>query len=177
MSRHKCLSVFCSWVTPSGVFQAYITYAQNGYLAHLAWASAWMCKYTPTACATADKYWNAAASSTLQYSLGYDWDATLPGAAVLMLSMNRNVNSARNYLEGTVLAKWEVRELQFSICHVSVNICFITSLSRDTASSVARHLQILRCCSNSCVRSRDWRCGVLYDQNYLCRVGKLLLAL
>jgi hypothetical protein len=43
----------CSWVTPPGVFQAYVTYATNGYLAHLSWASAWMCKHDTTYCAKA----------------------------------------------------------------------------------------------------------------------------
>jgi hypothetical protein len=47
--------VFCSWVTPPGVFQAYVTYATNGYLAHVSWASAWMCKYDSSYCTKAGK--------------------------------------------------------------------------------------------------------------------------
>lgn len=55
------LSMFlcdCSWVTPPGVFQAYVTYASNGYLAHLAWAAAWMCKYDASYCAKAGECTN-----------------------------------------------------------------------------------------------------------------------
>jgi hypothetical protein len=56
------------------VFQAYASYWPEGYIAHLAWAAAWMCKYDDSMCPTADKWFNnALAVNNLRYGLGYDW--------------------------------------------------------------------------------------------------------
>lgn len=63
-----------SWKVPPGVFQAYSSYWPEGYIAHLAWAAAWMCKYDASMCPTADKWFNnAMAVNNLRYGLGYDW--------------------------------------------------------------------------------------------------------
>lgn len=97
-----------SWVMPPTAFQAYSTWAPQGYLAHLAVASAWMCKYSATYCPVAEQYFSAAMQAGLQYSLGYDWDSTLPQAAVLLLSMNMQTSVVTNFLETLLLAKWEV---------------------------------------------------------------------
>jgi hypothetical protein len=57
----------------------------------------------------AEKYFSDAVTGGFQYSLGNDWDSVLPGAAVLMTSMGLQANAAKNYLENSLLAKWEVR--------------------------------------------------------------------
>lgn len=48
------------------------------------------------------------ASQVLQLAVMRCRDSTLPGAAVLMLNLKRNEATAKDYLEGTVLKKWEV---------------------------------------------------------------------
>ncbi|WIA29389.1 hypothetical protein OEZ86_011893 [Tetradesmus obliquus] len=98
-----------TWKVPPGVFQAYASYWPEGYIAHLAWASAWMCKYDADMCPTANKWFNnALAVNNLRYGLGYDWDSTLPGAAALMISMSQpSASAAKQYLEDYVLTKWE----------------------------------------------------------------------
>lgn len=101
----------CSWKTPGGVFQAYGSYWPEGYIAHLAWAATWMCRYDASACPTAVQWFNTAMSTNnLRYGLGYDWDSTFPGVAALVISMGLQplVDPARQYLEGYILPKWMV---------------------------------------------------------------------
>jgi hypothetical protein len=52
---------------------AYKTYSWEGWKAHVAWAAAFMCKYSPSYCPAAEQWWNTARSSTLGTSFGYDW--------------------------------------------------------------------------------------------------------
>jgi hypothetical protein len=59
-------------VSNSALFQAYVSYYDNGYLGHMAWAGAWLCKYSSSSCPEAQKALNAALSSSLYYNLGYD---------------------------------------------------------------------------------------------------------
>jgi hypothetical protein len=95
------------------VFQAYGSYWPEGYIAHLAWASAWMCKYSSSFCPTAVEWFNTALNTNnLRYGLGYDWDSTFPGVAALMVSMQQPsvAAAAKSYLEGYILPKWEVRQ-------------------------------------------------------------------
>jgi hypothetical protein len=62
-----------SWKVPAGVFQAYASYWPEGYIAHLAWAAAWMCRYDVAFCRTADRWLNTALGvNNLRYGLGYD---------------------------------------------------------------------------------------------------------
>jgi hypothetical protein len=95
------------------VFQAYGSYWPEGYIAHLSWASAWMCRYDSSACPTAVQWFNTALNTnSLRYGLGYDWDSTFPGVAALVISMGLSplVDPARQYLEGYILQKWAVSE-------------------------------------------------------------------
>lgn len=62
----------CSWVSSSALFQAYVSYYDNGYLGHTAWAAAWLCKYSNAACPEAQRALTAALSSNLASNLGYD---------------------------------------------------------------------------------------------------------
>lgn len=82
----------------------------EGYIAHLAWAAAWMCKYDSSYCSTAEKWFNNALGvNNLRYGLGYDWDSTLPGTAALVISLGLpSASAAKQYLEDYVLTKWEV---------------------------------------------------------------------
>lgn len=55
------------------MFQAYGSYWPEGYIAHLAWASTWMCKYDSAACPSAVQWFNSAMNTnSLRYGLGYD---------------------------------------------------------------------------------------------------------
>lgn len=45
-----------SFKVPSGVFQAYGSYWPEGYIAHLAFASAFMCKYSASYCSDASSW-------------------------------------------------------------------------------------------------------------------------
>lgn len=113
-----------SWKTPGGVFQAYGSYWPEGYIAHLAWAATWMCKYDSSMCSTAVQWWNTASSTNnLRYGLGYDWDSTFPGVAALVISMGLQplVDPARQYLEGYILAKWAVSLLECFFCCPKAN--------------------------------------------------------
>lgn len=98
-----------NWKTPSGVFQAYGSYWPEGYIAHLAWAAGWMCRYSSQYCASFTQWYNTASSTNnLRYGLGYDWDSTMPGVAALAIAINADVASqAKDYLEGYILPKWE----------------------------------------------------------------------
>lgn len=110
-----CVCVVCSWKTPGGVFQAYGSYWPEGYIAHLAWAATWMCRYDSSACSSAVQWFNTAMNTnSLRYGLGYDWDSTFPGVAALVISMNLTplVDQARQYLEGYILTKWAVRDTE-----------------------------------------------------------------
>lgn len=105
--------VLCSWKTPGGVFQAYGSYWPEGYIAHLAWAATWMCRYDSSACSSAVQWFNTVMNTnSLRYGLGYDWDSTFPGVAALVISMNLTplVDQARQYLEGYILTKWAVSD-------------------------------------------------------------------
>lgn len=106
------LSLF-RWSVPPGVFQAYKSYWPDGYMAHLAWAAAWMCKYDSSMCPTAESWFSKSlGNNNLRYGLGYDWDSTLPGVAALVIGMNLGVSAAaKDYLEGYILQKWEVSPL------------------------------------------------------------------
>jgi hypothetical protein len=71
-----------------------------------------MCKYSSSSCPDAVSWWNNAMNvNNLRYGLGYDWDSTLPGAAAVFISMSTPgvADAAKQYLEGYVLQKWEVR--------------------------------------------------------------------
>jgi hypothetical protein len=59
-------------VSSSALFQAYVSYYDNGYMGHLAWAAAWMCKYSSSTCPEAQRALNAALASNLYFNLGYD---------------------------------------------------------------------------------------------------------
>jgi hypothetical protein len=59
-------------VSSSALFQAYVSYYDNGYMGHLAWAAAWMCKYSSSTCPEAQRALSAAMSSSLYNNLGYD---------------------------------------------------------------------------------------------------------
>lgn len=102
----------CSWKTPEGVFQAYPSYWPDGYTAQLAWAAGWMCKYEGDHyCDEATSAWKTAiAINNMKYGLGYDWDSVMPGVAALMVAIDLEEVApvAKMYLEGYVLAKWEV---------------------------------------------------------------------
>jgi hypothetical protein len=94
------------------VFQAYSTYWPDGYTAQYAWAAAWMCKYDSSACPEAITTFNAAMKiNNMKYGLGYDWDSVMPGVAAVLVTLKLDGVSevAGTYLEGYVLAKWEVR--------------------------------------------------------------------
>ncbi|KAF8065624.1 celF [Scenedesmus sp. PABB004] len=97
-----------NYVIP-GIRMAYSTYASNGWLAHVAWAAALMCRHSPAYCPTAETWWGTASASSLQYSFGFDWDSALPGAAAVLAAVpGLGVSSAaRTWLEGFVLAKWQ----------------------------------------------------------------------
>jgi hypothetical protein len=88
----------------------YRTYAANGWQAHVAFAAALMCRHSPAYCPAAGTWFNTARAS-LGTSFGYDWDSTLPGAAAVLAAMPTLPVSAaaRDWLETTVLGKWEVR--------------------------------------------------------------------
>jgi hypothetical protein len=47
----------------------------------------------------------------LRYSLGYDWDSVLPGAAAVLASLNLQpvALTAKSYVEGFILATWQVK--------------------------------------------------------------------
>ncbi|KAF8073058.1 celI [Scenedesmus sp. PABB004] len=98
-----------TWKVPPGVFQAYASYWPDGYIAHLAWAAGWMCKYDASACPSASKWFDTAMGvNNLRYGLGYDWDSVMPGAAALAVSLGLpQAAAAKTYLEGYILAKWE----------------------------------------------------------------------
>lgn len=102
-----------TWKTPPKVFQAYSTYWPTGYLGHYVWATAWMCKVDRAYCddAAAD-FKKAMHVDNIKYALGYDWDAVMPGAAVLMLSngVEPAATQAKEYLDGYLLAKWQDKE-------------------------------------------------------------------
>jgi len=49
---------------------AYKTYAWNGYLAHIAWAAALMCKYQASYCPQAEQWFNTAYAA-LSASFGW----------------------------------------------------------------------------------------------------------
>lgn len=53
-----------------GAFQAYSTYAANGYLAHLAWAAGWLCRFSAAYCGAARTWFDTAMATGLRYSLG-----------------------------------------------------------------------------------------------------------
>jgi hypothetical protein len=49
--------------------------------------------------------------NNMKYGLGYDWDSVMPGVAAVLVTLKLDGVSevAQTYLEGYVLAKWEVR--------------------------------------------------------------------
>jgi hypothetical protein len=101
-----------SWKTPQGVFQAYSSYWPDGYTAQYAYAAAWMCKYDPSACPEAIATFNGAMKiNNMKYGLGYDYDSVMPGVAAMLVTLKLEpvAEVAKTYLEGYVLAKWEVR--------------------------------------------------------------------
>lgn len=53
----------------------------------------------------------------MKYGLGYDWDSVMPGVAAVLVTLKLDGVSevAQTYLEGYVLAKWEVRLHYFTI--------------------------------------------------------------
>jgi hypothetical protein len=51
----------CSFATSGNLF--YKTYAWNGWQAHVSWAAAHMCRYSPTYCPAAEQWWNTARAS------------------------------------------------------------------------------------------------------------------
>lgn len=48
--------------------------------------------------------------NNMKYGLGYDWDSVMPGVAAVLVPLKLEGVSdvAATYLEGYVLAKWEV---------------------------------------------------------------------
>lgn len=56
-----CFVTACSYATSGNLF--YKTYAWNGWQAHVAWAAAHMCRYSPTYCPAAEQWWNTAKAS------------------------------------------------------------------------------------------------------------------
>lgn len=93
------------------MFQAYSTFWPDGYTAQYAWAAAWMCKYDSASCPEAIATFNAAMKiNNMKYGLGYDWDSVMPGVAAVLVTMKLEpvAEVAKTYLEGYVLAKWEV---------------------------------------------------------------------
>lgn len=67
------LLLYCSCSYAASGWMAYKTYSWEGWKAHLAWAAAFMCKYSLTYCPAAEQWWNTARTSTLGTSFGYDW--------------------------------------------------------------------------------------------------------
>ncbi len=101
-----------SWKTPEGVFQAYTSFWADGYTAQLAWAAGWLCRFDSSYCGeAADRFTSAIRINNMKYGLGYDYDAVIPGVAALAVAINLQPVApvAKMYLEGYVLAKWEVR--------------------------------------------------------------------
>lgn len=99
----------CLYSYDLGGWMAYRTYSWEGWKAHVAWAAAWMCKYSSTYCSAAESAWNVARASSSGTSFGYDWDSVLPGAAAVLATVNTGVSAAaRDWLENFVMAKWQV---------------------------------------------------------------------
>jgi hypothetical protein len=55
--------------------------------------------------------------NNMKYGLGYDWDSVMPGVAAVLVTLKLDGVSevAQTYLEGYVLAKWEVRAVFFLV--------------------------------------------------------------
>ncbi|WIA30941.1 hypothetical protein OEZ86_000991 [Tetradesmus obliquus] len=131
-----------NWVSSSALFQAYVSYYDNGYLGHTAWAAAWLCKYSSAACPEAQRALTAALSSNLASNLGYDWDNVLPGAAALMLSMGLETSAAKQYLDGSILSKWKNTNNKcptipyYSVCYTPKGLAYYSDWGtlRSTAA-------------------------------------------
>lgn len=70
-----------------------------------------MCKYDSASCPEAIATFNGAMQiNNMKYGLGYDWDSVMPGVAAVLVTMKLEpvAEVAKTYLEGYVLAKWEV---------------------------------------------------------------------
>jgi hypothetical protein len=63
--------LLCSYAATG--WMAYRTYSSEGWKAHVAWAAAFMCKYSSAYCAAAEQWWNTARTSSMGTSFGYDW--------------------------------------------------------------------------------------------------------
>jgi hypothetical protein len=74
--------LLCSYASTG--WMAYRTYSSEGWKAHVAWAAAFMCKYSAAYCPAAEQWWNTARTSTMGTSFGYDWCACI--TALRMLS-------------------------------------------------------------------------------------------
>ncbi|WIA11041.1 hypothetical protein OEZ85_011194 [Tetradesmus obliquus] len=131
-----------NWVSSSALFQAYVSYYDNGYLGHTAWAAAWLCKYSSAACPEAQRALTAALSSNLASNLGYDWDNVLPGATALMLSMGLETSAAKQYLDGSILSKWKNTNNKcptipyYSVCYTPKGLAYYSDWGtlRSTAA-------------------------------------------
>lgn len=153
-----------NWKTPPGVFQAYSSYWPDGYTAQYAWAAGWMCKFDGAYCREAvERFQDAMKVNNMKYGLGYDYDAVMPGAAALLVSIKLDPVApvAKNYLEGYVLAKWEdtsskcPKESYANVCYTpkglayysdwgtlrnTGNMMFIATLMGKYGSDAQRHI-------------------------------------
>jgi hypothetical protein len=140
------------------VFQAYSSYWPDGYTAQYAYAAAWMCKYDPSACPEAIATFNGAMKiNNMKYGLGYDYDSVMPGVAAVLVTLKLEpvAEVAKTYLEGYVLAKWEVRGVKFewagwSLTAASEQQRMMRSTSVVFAVAVVLQLSIWHAASISC---------------------------